>query len=514
MRRLFYLVILAVLSNSLMGQQWSITLSDSLPGAKWICDMTSADGGEFVVGAGYQNYETWDDKDGFVFKADKDGNLVSRTIHLPGQTLEYFSVLQIPNGNYMAFGICDDSLCDYHFQRYLHVDVFDGQLGIVSSRTYCVDDETFDCFYYPHEGHSMKSAVTNSGTVLLATRLAYRIESWGYNLYLRLYEFDETGDTLRTHDPGAGIGSIKRVTRIPDSDNLMIVLDGGSFGYNTGIVGVYEIDKALNVVHRQQLVNLNGSQHISDLACDGTWIDGRYLIIDGEQYVHDRQQGRSSFKYHTLFEVDKEMNTRAALRLPPYDSTTSIPMCTNTAYANDSTIFALSYSHGGGVSEDCQTNVLLTDRHLNLLGRKVFRKADVLMYVCPPAAFNDGSCLFLLFSTNGSHFQGEPFSCQELVKIRREDIEITWDAVHEGQTASQAYPNPSKGLINIPVGETVSGDARIQMYDTRGVKCLDSAIGSPGNLVTLDIHNLDAGLYVYKIVSGNRETTSGKFIRE
>ena len=77
-----------------------------------------------------------------------------------------------------------------------------------------------------------------------------------------------------------------------------------------------------------------------------------------------------------------------------------------------------------------------------------------------------------------------------------------------------AYPNPTTNTINIPIDETLSNEARIQIFDAKGMKCLDSEIGNIGNLITLDVHNLDAGLYVYKIVSGKRELTSGKFVKE
>ena len=79
---------------------------------------------------------------------------------------------------------------------------------------------------------------------------------------------------------------------------------------------------------------------------------------------------------------------------------------------------------------------------------------------------------------------------------------------------SVAYPNPTTSSINIPINETISYNARIQIFDAKGMKCLDSEVGNTGDLITLDIHNLDAGLYVYKVVSESREVASGKFIKE
>ena len=88
--------------------------------------------------------------------------------------------------------------------------------------------------------------------------------------------------------------------------------------------------------------------------------------------------------------------------------------------------------------------------------------------------------------------------------------------VHESATdnAVSLYPNPTFGIVNIRVDECLSGDARLQMFDAEGTKCLDSAIGDSGNLITLDLHNLDAGLYVYKVVSGDRTVASGKFVKQ
>ena len=493
-----------------MGQQWSVRLDEEREG--WLFDLIQIDEGENVVGIGRHNTAVFNCYDGLVIKADKDGSIVSQIIHLPGKTLEYYSAVQLPNGNIMAFGVCDDSLCDYHYQKYIRIDVFDEQLDTVESRTYSVDDDIFDNFSYPHEGQIMKSIVTPSGTVVLATRLSYYNETWNcYAPALRLYELDETGLILRMHDtPRLQIGSINEITYIPNTENLMILLDGGVFGYNSGVVGWYIVDPELNVIDRQMLTYLNGAE-LDDVACDGQWIDEQYLIVDGEQY-----EG-SHFTYHTLFKIDTSMNVTATLQLPPYDSCTWVPMGTNTAYANDSTIFAVSYcSETMSSMVAYQTNIMLVDKDLNLLGRKVLKEDNVVKIVRPPATFNDGGCLVMVFSRNGSQYPGEPFARYELMKFRREDIEITWDIVNETEAklTSVAYPNPTANSINIPIDETLSHEARIQIFDAKGMKCLDCEVGSTGNLITLDVHNLDAGLYVYKVVSGNRELTSGKFVKE
>ena len=76
------------------------------------------------------------------------------------------------------------------------------------------------------------------------------------------------------------------------------------------------------------------------------------------------------------------------------------------------------------------------------------------------------------------------------------------------------YPVPAKNQLNIQISEMCAEPYFIAVFDAKGMKCLDSEVGQTGNLITLDIHNLDAGLYIYKEVSESQEVTSGKFIKE
>ena len=504
------LVLLLLAFHCLSAQEWSIHLEEISRGS--IQDLVSVNDGEFALGIGTINY------DGYVVKIAEDGEYIYRRIHLPGMKLVYYSAIELDNGNYMAFGICDDSLYNSDLQRYLKVDVFNDQLEDVSSRTYCVDDDVFDGFVNPL-GSVMKSIFTRRGTSLLAAALIYNFRY--SRAAIRFYEFDEEGDIINMVDnpPDIAYGSnVEEICYEPHSNNLMIAVGGGSFPPNYGMPGIYVVDEDLNIVAKQDFIHIQGGvspniDEISEITCEGKWLDNQYLLFDTEKYLHQRE----SFTYHTLYKLDSALNIHAELNLPPYDSCTSAPNGTNTAYINDSTIFAFTYSNNQMWSFNAiQTNVILVDNDLNLLGRKVIREDDVMCICGSPLAFSDGGCLVPIITQNGTYYQGNPFFKAGLFKFRREDIEITWDVVKESPSKSKSsvYPNPSQGIINIAVEDTFSEDARIQIYDTKSVKCLDGMIGKTGNLITLDIHNLDAGLYVYKVVSGNRELASGKFVKE
>jgi hypothetical protein len=509
LKRGFILLNLLVACLSLFAQEWSIHLEEISRGS--IQDLVSVDDGDFALGIGTINY------DGYVVKIDENGEYIYRTIHMPGMKLVYYSAIELNNGNYMVFGICDDSLYS-GLQRYLKVDVFNNQLEVISSRTYCVDDDVFDSFVNPI-GSCMKSIVTRRNSSLLAAAL---IDNSRYAAAaIRFYEFDNEGDIINIVDnpPDIAYGSnVEEICYEPYSDNLMVAVGGGNFPPNSGIPGIYVVDEELNIIAKQDFIHIQGGvspniDNISEITCEGKWLDNQYLLFDTEKYLHQRE----SFTYHTLYMLDSALNIHAELNLPPYDSCTSAPNGTNTAYINDSTIFVFTYCNNQMWSFNAfQTNVILVDNHLNLLGRKVIREDDVLYNPGPPLAFSDGGCLVPIYSQNGTFYQGAPFFKTELMKFRREDIEITWDVVNETEAKpmGMAYPNPTTSSINIPINETISNDARIQIFDAKGMKCLDSEVGNTGDLITLDIHNLDAGLYVYKVVSENREVARGKFIKE
>ena len=499
---------LMVMAATSYAQEWAVSV-DQTEMAK---EMIAVDDGEHILYVG-----SVPDRDGFLLKVDKDGNYISRQIHLPGMALRYYSAIELDNGNYMAFGICDDSLADPHYQRYMQVDVFDNQLESIASRTYDMKDDVTDLFSFPENRCPMKSIITKKGTVLLAAAPGKEYSNnygYYYQSVLRFFEFDEEGNLLRIVDNPTStvrLSDIKTITYAPNSDNLMVYVGDGIFGNASGFAGMMVADTAYNIVAKQPLWNLDGLE-CSDISCDGHWIDGQHIILDVEQY-----KGQS-FTFHTLYKIDSARNVYGQHYLEPIDSCSLVPRERNTAYVNDSTIFAFSEFSEFlyNVVDYQQLNIALFDKHLNLLGRKVIKTDNTRYFPCVPAVFNDGGCLVLVRIMTGEHYQGVPYTDYELMKFRREDIEITWDVVQENETETHLapYPNPTKGILNIPINQAEHNELRLQIFDMKGVKCFDCAISKQGDLITVDTQNLDAGMYVYQVLSGGKEVGNGRFVRE
>ena len=513
MKRILIIVILLAACRSLFAQEWTVTIDN---GRIWdLRDDLAVDGGESVLGIGYA------DDDGYLVKIDKSGEYVDRIVHLPGMMLCYYSAVQLDDGGFMAFGVCDDSLCNPEFQRYIRVDVFDDMLEVVTSRTYAVADGTFECFSAADYGRGMLKAIPSpTGTVFLIAAPAYYVEGSGYyKRALQLYELDSEGNILeRKSYPTVTAGWIQEITYEPHSDNMLVAVQGGNFQNSQGVPGIYVVNTKLEIVARKDMYDVQGGygyevDAIEEITMDGKWIDGNRILLNT---IKHHQTKRPTFPYASLYVIDSAMNVYGEVRLPPYDSLMSLPQGTSTAYINDTTVFAITYCAEWLYSDIYQANVILVDKHLNLLGRKAFRDDEFLFRPGQPAAFNDGGCLVPMLKRRGTNEPGDPEFQGMLMKFRREDIEITWDVVQENTATSllSPYPNPTTGILNIPIGETNCQDARLQIFDMKGEKCFDCAITKQGNLITVDTQNLEAGLYVYKLLDGNREVANGKFVKE
>lgn len=515
MKKVLVTIYLLVAYLSLFAQEWSIPIE---LGTTWsFYDFVSTDGENYSLGIGCTG-----DENGYLAKLSNNGECISRIIHLPGMVLRYHSAIQLDNGNYMVFGVCEDSICDPDFQKLLRIDIIDDNLESVASKMISVDDDNFDCFSYPDGGLLIKSILSPSGTIILATVPAYYVEQYGYyQRAIQFYELDQNGDIIQIKPiKNAYASSIEKMTYEPNSDNIMVVVEGGSFPSVTGYPGIYVVDSNLDIVARQHLINVQGGigtdvDRIREISTDGKWINENHMIFHFRKNLHHR----SSFTYTTLCKVDSALNVYAELRLPPEDSCTWMPEGTSTAFINDSTIFAFTYCAETMLSFDTyQANVFLVDINLNLLGRKVIKTDHVVSYWRQPTTLNDGGCLVPLYTRSGDYYPGEPFFQGYMIKLRREDLEITWDVLNEPMmgTSSSAFPNPTSGIINIPIplDRITNGVTRIQIFDIKGMKSFDCAISKSGNLITIDTQNLESGLYIYKIVSENVILAEGKFIKE
>ena len=78
-----------------------------------------------------------------------------------------------------------------------------------------------------------------------------------------------------------------------------------------------------------------------------------------------------------------------------------------------------------------------------------------------------------------------------------------------------AYPNPAKNELNIDIsGFTSLEGCRISITDALGRPCVDRFVRGEGNVLTVGVSGLKAGIYTYRVYNAEQELAGGKFVKE
>lgn len=69
----------------------------------------------------------------------------------------------------------------------------------------------------------------------------------------------------------------------------------------------------------------------------------------------------------------------------------------------------------------------------------------------------------------------------------------------------KVYPNPAKGIVNIDLAGTVTGETTYELFDVQGRKVVSKV--SSNTIETLNVENLSDGIYMLSIQNGSAKTT-------
>ena len=104
------------------------------------------------------------------------------------------------------------------------------------------------------------------------------------------------------------------------------------------------------------------------------------------------------------------------------------------------------------------------------------------------------------------------------MKLTREEMNPIPASVKETpvtEIQGKAYPNPARDVLNIDLSgvENIDG-CRISITDALGRPCLDRFIRGEGNVLTIGVSGLKAGVYFYRVYNAEKEMIGGKFVKE
>ena len=179
--------------------------------------------------------------------------------------------------------------------------------------------------------------------------------------------------------------------------------------------------------------------------------------------------------------------------------------------ANDSTVYVTTRCHTESWMDPYYPCAYLVSTGLEVLGK--VELWDELDYF-PQAIFptNDGGCVFCI---KGNSWWVE--SLQKVIRFSREDfnpIPCSVKEVTQETIKALAYPNPAKDELNIDIsGLPEHNEHRIQITDALGHICMDRIIRGEGNVLSVGVANLPAGMYTYQIYDNKKTLSSGKFVK-
>ena len=153
---------------------------------------------------------------------------------------------------------------------------------------------------------------------------------------------------------------------------------------------------------------------------------------------------------------------------------------------------------------------------MEILGGRFFDEAEYLnygaMFVLP---YDDGGCLLVM--DGGANMLG-PYCASKVLKLNREEMNPITTSVKEMpvmEIQGKAYPNPAKDVLNIDLSgvENIDG-CRISITDALGRPCVDRFIRGEGNVLTVEVSGLKAGVYGYRVYSEDGDLIGGRFVKE
>jgi len=181
------------------------------------------------------------------------------------------------------------------------------------------------------------------------------------------------------------------------------------------------------------------------------------------------------------------------------------------ATANDSTFYFSFYQHRYSFYPGDAVVYMLNER-LEIIGRHIdeqhpfFRSALIL-----PSA--DDGCITVNDSCNNSPVI--TYMHPKITKLRKEDFEtISLSTVRIAPIATSPYPNPTSGLLYIPLPEEEFSRGRCRIFDQRGCLVADRIIDDSQGSLQLDVSGLNAGIYHYQIYTNDRTLLTERFIKK
>ena len=499
MRKAVLLLLLAAWTFPVVAQQWEAILSDTVSISSGFINEDNTM--ELVGYSG--NY-------GAYFRVFGDGHYETTTFPAPeGKKLVLQTLTPLDDGGYFISGrIMNNRLND---SGELKIMILDGDLNVVKEQTLQVAEGFL--------GFTDGAAVMDDdGTIVLlktARREKPNFPSGSFESRGVLFRFTQSGDSLDCRyllaDPPEPICYIYQIERQklindPYSDQIIAVCAGQGglqsllyFDYDFNLANDYFIDDI-------SLPELTSGKYVSEPHV-GYWYNANEMLLAATQKDPDHYVNHPHLLVGKM-NREGEIIEKAEINKPD----TLFYAYGGMAYANDSTVYVSTRCHTVSWLDPFYPCLYLVSTELEVLGK--VELWDELDYF-PQAVFptSDGGCVFFII---GDQLWIEPV--QKIIRFSREDfnpIPCSVKEVPQKAIKASAYPNPAKDALNIDISDVHNLEGcRISITDALGRPCVDRFVRGEGNVLTVGVSGLKAGVYTYRVYNAEKELAGGKFVKE
>ncbi len=524
------LALLLMTGVTMQAQQWELDFGDQNDINQYSridAGVMDADGNAVLIGRFGRRHD-WNTQ---LFKVHPGGSYEHRICEdLPKMLLTH-DIVQLDNGNYFTVAQLqpDSTLINYGGSE-LWAIVFDGNLEIVESKVYTHNSP---------ELKSWPSLLHDNGQVIAC---GYYYES-SNRVFPYMYRFDQNADTLacryvvpkyyNANDPEFRLQGFlcHKIFKNPSGNGYIFLCNGPGGGIGTAF---YDEDFQYVKAYRY-ILGTPGAADMDSYALGDRGYSDYFLSDDRLLFFGARYPWKQGIDEHLLTIGDLDLSWAVGPghhgynvdcgRVNHYEvgflhegrrnEEPSGHGSRCMATVNDTTMYGcyMTWYYLGG---DLQTGLCLFDRDMEILGGRFFDEDEYYDYfpifVLP---CNDGGCLLAM---NGGANCMSSYSASKVMKLTREEMNPIPTAIKElpvAEMQGMAYPNPARDELNIDISELASLEGcRISITDAFGRPCLDRFIRGEGNVLTVGVSGLKAGVYFYRVYNAEKEMIGGKFVKE
>ena len=525
---LILLLLLVAVAFSATAQQWELDFGDQNDinqHSRIDAGMIDANEDAVLIGR-FGRRRDWNTQ---LIKVHPNGSYERRVCEDLPKRLFMKDLVQLDNGNYFTVAFLQqDTTAYYYGGSELWAIIFDDNLEIVETKVYTQNSLEFI---------SCPCLLLDNGQVIACGEY---YES-ANRVFPYMYRFDENADTLacryvvpktyNLNDPEFRLHGFfcHNIFKNPLGNGYIFLCNGPGGGIGTAFYDEdFQYVKAYRYILGTPGAADMDSYALGDRGYSDYFLSDDRLLFFGARYpwhqgideylltIGDLDLSWTVGPGHHDYNLDCGRVNHFEVGFLHEEERNEEPsgFGKSMATVNDTTMYGC-YFTWYELGENKQTGLCLFDRDMEILGGRFFDEEEYYKYwpqfVLP---CSDGGCLLVM---DGGEYMS-PYAASKVMKLAREEMSPIPTSVKEmpmAEIQGVAYPNPAKDVLNIDLRgvENIDG-CRISITDAHGRPCLDRSIRGEGNVLTVEVSGLKAGVYGYRVYNSDNELFNGKFIKE